>query len=184
MKFSLPTLCASGIVLGLLGLASCKSDSSASGDANQVAFNDFESLDGWASNTESLTKEQAHSGKYSIGVNPNVEFGLNYMMMLNKVFDHKPRKLRVSGWGYMADSKSTAQLDIQLFDLAQGKAVFGESIDYATAVKTPGKWVEISREITLPATTASTQQLRVFLWRAGASSPAFIDDVRVAEVPE
>lgn len=152
MKFSLPTLCASGIVLGLLGLAGCKSDSSASGDANQIAFNDFESLDGWASNTESLTKEQAHSGKYAISVNPNVEFGMNYMMVLNKVFDHKPRKLRVSAWGYMADSKSTAQLDIQLFDLAQGKAVFGEAIDYAAAVKTPGKWVEISKEVTLPAT--------------------------------
>jgi len=171
-------------MLGLLGLAGCKSDSSASGDANQVAFNDFESLDGWASNTESLTKEQAHSGKYSIGVNPNVEFGLNYMMVLNKVFNHKPRKLRVSGWGYMADSKSVAQLDIQLFDLAQGKAVFGEAIDYANAVKTPGKWVEISKEVTLPATTTGAQQLRVFLWRAGATSPAFIDDVRVAEVPE
>ncbi len=184
MKFSLPSLCVSGVIVGLLGLAGCKSDSSASADANQIAFNDFESLDGWASNTESLSKEQAHSGKYSIGVNPNVEFGMNYMMVLNKVFDHKPRKLRISGWGFMADSKATAQLDIQLFDPAQNKAVFGESIDYATAVKTPGKWVEISREVTLPATTTGTQQLRVFLWRAGASSPAFIDDVRVAEVPE
>ena len=44
---------------------------------------------------------------------------------------------------------------------------------------TPRKWVEISKEITLPATTTSTQDMKVFLWRANATSPAYIDDLRI-----
>ena len=184
MKFSLPTLRAFGVVLGLLGLASCKSDNSAAADANQVAFNDFESLVGWTSGAESLTKEQAHSGKYSVKVGPNTEFGQSYSMQLNKIFDHKPHKLRISGWGYMTDSKATARLGFQLYDLTQNKEVFGEGIDYATAVQTPGKWVKIEKVITLPPAVAGEQQMRVFLYRNSASSPAFIDDLAVSEVKE
>lgn len=184
MKFSLPTLYASGVVFGLLSLAGCKSDGEAKADANQIAFNDFESLAGWASGTESVTKDQAHSGKYSVMVGPNNEYGLGYMMQLNKIFSHKPHKVRISCWGYMADAKSNAQLDLQLFDLAQSKAVFGEVVNYQDVVKEPGKWVQITKDVTLPATTTGTQQLRVFLWRAGATSPAFIDDLSLSEIPE
>nr|GFC67925.1 hypothetical protein [Tanacetum cinerariifolium] len=49
--------------------------------------------------------------------------------------------------------------------------------------QTPSKWVKISQDITLPDSTNGAQQLRVFLWRASASSPAYLDDLRISEVP-
>ncbi len=171
-------------MLGLLSLASCKSDSEAAPDTNRIAFNDFESMVGWTSGAESLSKEQAHSGKYSVKVGPETEFGQPYTMQLNKILDHKPRKLRMSGWAYMTDAKSTARLGFQLYDMTQNKEVFGDGLDYAAAVQTPGKWVQITKDITLPATTTGAQQVRVFLWRSGATSPAFIDDLSLSEVPE
>lgn len=170
--------------MGLLGLASCKSDTSTTANSDMVAFNDFESLVGWTSGAESLSKEQAHSGKYSVKVGPETEFGQSYTMQLNKMFDHKPHKLRISGWAYMADSKATARLGFTLYDLVQNKEVFGDGIDYADAVKTPGEWVKIEKEITLPPTVTGEQQVRMFLYRASAGSPAFIDDMGIAEVKE
>ena len=182
MRFS--TKYASWVALGLLGLAGCKSSGSSAADPNQIAFNDFESMMGWAPNVETLSREQAHSGKYSVKVGPGAVFGLGYSTQLNKVFDHKPHKLRISGWGYMSDTRSAARLGFQVFDLTQNKEVYGNGIDYTEAVKTPGKWVEIDKVITLPATVTGEQQMRVFLYGAGASTPAYIDDMRISDVPE
>ena len=131
-----------------------------------------------------MTKEQAHSGKYSVKVGPDTEFGQSYTMQLSKIFDHKPHKLRIFGWAYMTDSKATARLGFQLYDLAQNKEIFGDGIDYVDAVKAPGKWVKIEKVITLPATVTGEQQIRVFLYRNSASSPAFIDDLGISEVKE
>jgi hypothetical protein len=182
MRFS--TKCASWAALSLLLLAGCKSSGSSATDPNQISFNDFESMVGWAPNVESLSREQAHSGKYSVKVGPGTLFGVGYSTQLNKVFDHKPHKIRISGWGYMTDSRSGARLGFQVFDLAQNKEVYGDGVDFNDAVKTPGKWVEIEKVITLPPAVTGEQQMRVFLYGAGAGSPAYIDDMRISDVPE
>lgn len=181
--FTLRLLLAPVLGLGLLAAGGCSKSEPAAEGGNVIASNDFESLVGWAPNTESVTREQAHSGVYSVKVDGSVEFGLGYMMTLDKAVDHKPHKIRIEGWGYMTDDKSTARLGFQLLDPAQNKIVFGDpGIDYATDVKTPGKWVKISRDVVLPTDVVSTQQMRIFLWRANASTPAYIDDMRVLEV--
>jgi hypothetical protein len=181
--YSVRTSVVFAAISGLLLAAGCKGNDAVSADPNELAFNNFESMVGWTSGTESLSREQAHSGKYSVKIGPDVEFGTGYNMQLNKMMDHKPHKLRMSGWAFMTDAKSAARLGFQVVD-AQGKEVFGDGIDYSEAVKTPGKWVEIQKEVTLPATVNGTNQLRVFLYRANASSPAFIDDLRISEVKE
>ena len=181
--YSVRTSAVLAAISGLLLVAGCKGNDTASADPNELAFNNYESMVGWTGGTESLSREQAHSGKYSVKVGPETEFGSGYSMQLNKMMDHKPHKLRISGWGYMTDSKASARLGFQVMD-PQGKEVFGDGIDYNEGVKTPGKWVEMQKEITLPPTVTGTHQLRVFLYRANASSPAFVDDVRISEVKD
>lgn len=168
--------------LGLLATG-CQRGEPDAAAGPQIAFNDYEAVMGWLGSTQSVTRERAHSGSHAVKVDGGMEYGLGYGLELSQVADHPLRKLHLEAWGFMTDLQSTAQLGLQLYDPVQRKPVFGESIDYATAVQTPGKWVKISKDITLPASTSSTQQLRVFLWRGSASSPAYVDDLRISEVP-
>ena len=165
---------------GLLAVTSCGGESSAKDDANLIAANDFESVIGWTGEQGTVSREQAHSGRYAVKVDGGHEFGMGYNLPLGQATARKPHTLRVSGWAYKTDDKSNARLGLQLFDPATGKEVFGDGIDYSDQVKETRKWVEISKDIKLPETAASGQQLRVFLWRASASTPAYIDDLRIA----
>ncbi len=170
----------------LVGLAAtgCRWSGADEPASHQIAFNDYEAVMGWMGSTESVTLERAHSGSHAVKVDGGMEYGLGYGMKLGQAADHPLHKLHLEAWGFMTDPQSTAQLGLQLYDPAQRKPVFSDGIDYAAAVKTPGKWLRISKDITLPDNASSTQQLRVFLWRASASSPAYLDDLRISEVTQ
>ncbi|AMR27909.1 hypothetical protein A0257_12975 [Hymenobacter psoromatis] len=169
--------------LSLLAATSCKQDSTTDGTSTLLAFNDYEAVVGWVPNpSPSVTSERAHSGHYCVKVGPQDEFGMGYAMVLEKIIDHRPRKLRVEAWGFMTDANATAKIGFQLFNAAQDKVLFSDGIEYADAIKTPGKWVKISKDITLPADVAGNQQIRVFLWRSVAGSPAYVDDLKISEV--
>lgn len=169
-------------LLSLGAIAGCDNTSSEAAEGSSLAFNDYEAVVGWMPNPESVTRERAHSGRYAVKVGPENEYGMGYSSVLEKIIDHRPRKLRVEAWGFMTDANSTAKVGFQLFNAAQDKVLFNDGIEYAEAVKTPGRWVKISKDMTLPSDVAGNQQIRVFLWRSGASSPAFIDDLRISEV--
>lgn len=184
---SVCTLCSVSLIgLCLLAATSCQQAGSKAAASNQIAFNDYEAVVGWlgSGSTESVTRERAHSGERAVKVGGPVEYGLGYSMELSQVADHPLHKLRIEAWGFMTAPQSTAQLGLQLYDPAQRKPVFSAGIDYAAAVQLPGRWVKFSKDITLPSNANSTQQLRVFLWRASASSPAYLDDLRISEVPQ
>lgn len=166
-------------VAGLCFITSC-GGSAAEDDANLIASNDFEAVVGWMADPNTVSREKAHSGHYSVKVDAGHEFGMGYNLPLGQATARKPHKIRLSAWAYMTDDKSAARLGMQLFDPAAGKETFGDGIKYAEQVKEARKWVKITKDITLPETATSSQQLRVFLWRDGATSPAYLDDLRVS----
>lgn len=168
-------------VTGLFLATGCGGSSSAN-DANLIAANDFEAVIGWMADPGTITREQAHSGRYSVKVDAQHEFGMGYSLPLGKATVRKPHKIRISGWAFMVDAKSVARLGLQLFDPTTGKEIFGDGINYNEAVKDYRKWVEISKDVTLPESTASTTEMRVFLWRGSATTPAYIDDLRITLV--
>ena len=166
---------------GLLVLAGCnKSDDE--NDANLIAANNYESVVGWGGDTNSITREHAHSGRYAVKVDANHEFGLGFGMPLGEATARKPHLVRISGWAFKTDDKSNARLGLQVFDMTTNQEVFGDGILYGEQVKDVNKWVHISKDIKLPDVVKSTQHLRVFLWRDGASTPAYLDDLRISLV--
>jgi hypothetical protein len=170
-------------VFSAMALAGCHQDSATATAGKQLAFNDYEAVVGWVPTPPtSVTSERAHSGRYCVKVGPQDEFGMGYTMVLEKIIDHRPHKIRVEAWGYMTDANSTAKIGFQLFNATQDKVLFSDGIEYADAVKTPGKWVKISKDIVLPGDVAGNQQMRVFLWRSVANSPAYVDDLSISEV--
>lgn len=180
MSFRTFTLAAASVA-GLFLAVSC-GGSSSSNNANLIAFNDFEAVVGWMADPGTISREQAHSGHYSVKVDGAHEFGMGYSLPLGKATARKPHVVRISAWVFMTDEKSVARLGLQLFDPATGKETFGDGINFIDQVKTYNKWVEITKDIKLPDNAASTQELRVFLWRGSATTPAYMDDLRVTLV--
>ena len=176
--FTLPALAATCLFL----TAGCGDSSTPEKDPNVLTSNDFEEVIGWVPAPPTLTREQAHSGFYSVKVDGANEFSMGYSLPLGKATMRKPHKIRISAWAYMTDDKSSARLGLQLMDPVAGKEVFGDGINLSEAVKTPRKWVEITKDIILPDATTSATEMRVFLWRSSATSPAYIDDLRIALV--
>ncbi len=165
-------------------LTSCSSDSqnraSALDEDGLLTFNDFESMAGWIPENNSLTREVAHSGNYSIKVEPGMDFSLAYDAQLGQVTPRKPRKIKLEAWAYVLTNQSTAKLGLQIADPATGQTVFGDGIELLEQVKKYRTWVPISKEIPLPDSIAHSHHLKVFLWRNYFPEVSYIDDVRIS----
>jgi hypothetical protein len=170
------------VLTSLFFVTSCGGSSTPDNDPNLISANDFEAVVGWMGDPNTISREQAHSGRYSVKVDGAHEFGMGYSLPLGKATMRKPHKIRISGWAYMVDAKSAARLGVQLLDPNTGKETFGDGVNFNDAIKDYKKWVEISKDIVLPETTASTHELRVFLWRGSATTPAYLDDLRISLV--
>jgi len=166
--------------LTALSLVACSSDAEKGDAGDYITRNDFESMVGWLPDAGTLTKAHAHSGAYAVVVDPEHEFSLTYNAQLGKVSPHKLKGITLEAWVFLPDNKATGVLGVQITDPDQGnKEVFGDGIKLQEAVKEYNKWVKVSKEITLPANIAYTQNLKVFLWRSGAASPVYMDDISI-----
>jgi len=172
---------AAAALTGLVYLSSC-GDSAPTDDANLIGFNNYESVMGWMDAPGSLTRERAHSGHYSVKVDGSNEYAMGYMLPLGKATPRKPHKIRISGWAFMSDANSKAKMALQIADATNGQQKFSDDIAFVDQVKTPGKWVEISKDVTIPDNATSADMLKVFMWRADATSPAFLDDLSISLV--
>ncbi|MBO0360897.1 carbohydrate binding domain-containing protein [Hymenobacter sp. BT186] len=162
-----------------LCLAAC-GDKAATIPANQLAGNDFESIEGWVGDNTpaSLTKENAHSGRYSIKVDPAIEYSMGYSNLLGKLSASKLRKIKIKAWVYLPKGTTDAMLVTSVVDPADpSKPVLWDGFKLADQVKADSKWTEVEKEITLPDNISYTQKLGVYLWRTAAQGPAFMDDV-------
>lgn len=165
-------------------ITACGDNGKKSADGHIVSENDFESTAGWGVDPALLSREKAHSGSYSILVDPSHEFSLTYENALGQISPQKFKKVRIDAWVYLQSPKGNGALGMQITDPTQGgKAVAGEGVGLGDAVKKYNTWVEVSKEMTLPANVTSANHLKVFLWRAGATQAIFVDDIRIS-IPE
>jgi hypothetical protein len=170
-------------LLGLVSaiLSACSGPEPSNPDATKlITSNDFESLDGWIPAAPALTRDQAHSGKYSTKVDANNEFSVSYFSTLGRMSPSRLHKVKVQAWVYLASSKSQARLGMQIVDPNTGKEVFGDGINLANQVKSYKKWVEIEKEFTLPENISADQVMKLFLWRDSAGDTAYLDDVKLS----
>ncbi|MEJ7661966.1 MAG: hypothetical protein WKG07_21540 [Hymenobacter sp.] len=95
-----------------LALGSC-GGSDATKPANLLASNDFESLDGWLGGEvgPSLTREQAHSGVYSVKVDPKVDYSMGYSNPLGRLSSSQVTKLKLHGWVFLPSNQAENPAD-------------------------------------------------------------------------
>lgn len=165
--------------LPLLALAACGKDNSTAENPDVLMTADFDSLVGWIPDASTVTKEKAHSGAYSIKVDPSHEYSLTYTNSLGQLSSSRIRGVKLDAWAFMPNKDATAKLGFLVKDATDGKVALGEGIELKDQVKEYGKWVKISKEINFPASANYSSQIVIFLWKAGSTGPAYVDDIQL-----
>lgn len=147
-------------------------------DPDVVMHTDFDSLTGWLADPSTLTKEQAHSGQYSIKIDQNYEYSITYSTTLGQLSSTRPRALRLDAWAYLP-SPQAAQVAFVIKQAGTREVLLGERLTLTDQVHDYGKWVKISQEYTLPPATNYSSTLDIFLGRATATGPAYLDDLQL-----
>jgi hypothetical protein len=137
----------------------------------------FENLEGWVTETPSLTNEKAHTGQYAIKVDQATEFSLTYLNKLVRLSPQRFDKVRLTGWGFLT-APGAASVVFQITGPDQS-TVFYDKIDITEV----DAWQRVSKVMTLPAVLNPTDQVRIYLWRAEAKAPVYLDDVKLSIEP-
>lgn len=165
-----------------IGLSACSGDNAASApDKDVLMRNDFEELVGWIPDPVALTQEKAHSGRYSLKVDPAHEYSMGYNYLLGQLSPTRIQGIKVEAWAYAPEKDPTAQIRVAINNVAGGTPIMSEGIDFSSQVKEYGKWVKVSKEFVFPPSANYTSQLVVYLWR-GSGGKAFIDDVQLTAI--
>lgn len=171
------------LLYGLLALAVVSCGRSSGKAANVLTENNFEQLDGWmnGSTSTSLTQEKAHSGTYSVKVNPGIDYSLGYNSTLGKLSSARLNKVKLHGWVFVPNDKATAVLVTEVKNPGQDKSALWEGISMKERGGVDGfnKWIEVERDLTLPQSTTYNSQILVYLWRGDSSQPVYLDDVQL-----
>jgi len=145
--------------------------------------NDFDSLAGWLGMTPppSLTREKAHSGTYSIKVDSNTEYSIGYTKPLGQMSAARVTKLRLEAWVWVPSPASSALLVSTLAEPG-AKPLSWNGFDVAKAVTKYSEWVHVSKVIDVPAAATINTLFNIYLWRATAPQPIYLDDLKISAV--
>lgn len=166
--------------VGLLNIGGCDRIAAFRTPSTAVTHNDFETVEGWYPPTPSLTTERAHSGRFSVKVDPAIEYGASYTNPLSRVSSQPVRRLRVSAWALRVGQGSQAALVVQVLNPSgTGQQPYWQSLDVSQGVMTFNRWTKVKKTFELPAGLAPTHELRVYLWRTGGTQPVYLDDLEL-----
>jgi hypothetical protein len=166
-----------------VGAAACtRSDKPEAALANLVAKNDFESVEGWGVTSASLTTDKAHSGRYSVKVDPGIEYSIGYRNTLLRVSDIRIKKLHVHGWVRLSSFKAKAVIVVQITNPAKNnEQVYWQALDVRAEVKTINRWTQVDQDFDLPDTVSANHELHVYMWRTGPDDTTYLDDLEITK---
>lgn len=166
-------------VLALATLAACGNENPAPeilGKDVLMASN-IDGLAGWVSDPNALKPGPAHSGKYALRVDADHEFSPGYNVLLGQLSPTRLRGVKLDAWAYATDGSASGKLDFVL-KAADGQELMHEQLRIEDA-KPHGNWVPISKEIIFPPSVNYTTRVVLYMSRADAHTPAYVDDVKL-----
>lgn len=174
-----------GMLLAL-GFAGCGSKDTDASDPNLLVNSDFESLAGWLSDEQAatLSRDKAHSGRYSLKIDGTHEYSLTYKSLLGTLHSTRIKKMNISAWAMISTADAKASLVAAVSNPANPneKPLLWDAIEVGKNA-TPGKWVKISKVITVPESATPSSTLSLYLWRTDGYQPVYIDDLLVTLEP-
>ncbi|TGE26498.1 hypothetical protein [Hymenobacter metallicola] len=156
-----------------------KTEEADSAKSSVLFSSSFEGLEGWLPENPSLTQEKAHTGKYSVKVDSNIEYGVTYINKLGRLSPTRINKFHLKAWTFLT-KPGNAALVFQIMNPDQsGTNAFYEKID----LEKVDAWTLVEKDLTLPAVVDPNSQVRVYLWRANATGPVYLDDIELTVAP-
>ncbi len=130
---------------------------------------------GWM-NLFTLSKDVAHSGRYSSRVDSINQFSFGFREFASIIADTIPKKVDIDFWMLCLQTgiKSTLVLSIDSVD----KNIFWHGIELADSVKAPNKWQEIKATVDLPENIMATDKISIYVWNKEKRT-FYIDDLKV-----
>lgn len=171
--------------LCLVGLAGCSSPGTTTTDANLLVDTNFDTLAGWLPEAQeaTLTREKAHSGSYALKVDATHDYSLGYRAPLGRLHETRINKIKVAAWTFVpAGGSASLVVAVTNPTAPNDKPLLWDALELGKS-KELGKWVEVSKVLTIPETATGTSTLGLYLWRTGGNQPVYIDDLRVTLEP-
>ncbi len=169
------------LLVGLVGLAACSGDPRAGhyvGDI--ITATDFEQLAGWGdADRQTLTQQQAHSGRTATFVGPAHAYSLTYHLPLGKASVHPIKALELDAWVYLPSGKANAVLAVQVLPAGGGNPLHDEQLHLLDQVHEFGSWQRVHHVFVLPWGLPGEAELRIFLGQATSPEPVYLDDLTV-----
>lgn len=166
------------LLLFVLASACSQQKTDKAGDTKSpVLFaSSFENLEGWVPENPSLTKEKAKTGQYSVKVDQNTEYGLTYINKLGRLSPTRVNKFRLKA-SYFLTKPGNAALVVQIVKPDESNTnAFYEKVDLDKVEA----WTSVDKVMTLPGVIDPASQVKVYLWRASATGPAYLDDIELS----
>lgn len=171
-------------VLTALVLTNCQPQASSTSPNGPLAATDFENLDGWLPDSPTgtaLSRDRAHSGKFSTKVDGAHEFSLGYNNSLSTLSPEWPGKITISAWVLLLDEQHAPKLVAEVKGPGNsGPSLLWAGLDLGQQAKVSNKWYHVEQTITLPETAKPNSRLLVYMWRADSQQPAYLDDVQIS----
>jgi len=165
------------IICAIILIAACsgnKEDKTVNKPGVTSFSNDMETT-GWM-NQQTLTKETAHSGKFSSRIDSVLPFSFGYADLFKNINDTLPQKVDVDFWILYPQTGIKTNLVVSIDSI--GKNIFWTGIELVDSIKTPNQWKEIKGTVNLPANIMATDKISVYVWNNDKKS-VYIDDLKV-----
>ena len=174
------------LLAGLVGtgllLASCSGNDDTTVKGSLVTRNDFENVLGWGGgNDPSVSSDRAHSGKFSVKVGPQSEYGYTYIQTLGRMSTAKAKDVTVSAWVWLTSEQDPSSIVMSITRSPElNTPVFYGSVELAKEVKKFKTWQLVTKTFTLPDSVQATNQLKCYLWRVGSNENVYADDLTLS----
>jgi hypothetical protein len=138
---------------------------------------DFDHLNGWIGDTSSLTRNEAHSGSYSLVVKPGAARSLGYDAVLGQLCSSRPDTIYVSAWVMCTGNQAATKLVVEIKDPDAGDQVFRKDIDLGKEVQKFSTWQRLEHAVVVPPKVSANAHIMVYLSGAETGKPTYLDDL-------
>lgn len=176
------------VTIGLLaaaGLLAASCNSRSGPRQRELAHTDFEGFKGWApALLPNLATEKAHSGKFSIRVDPQHQYSATFRAELGQLVSHRPRRITLGAWVWVPSFLDDASFVVAISNPSDpDHPVFRKEV-FLNDSGPFEAWKWVSRDLNIPMDMyfSSRSQLIVYLLAKNTQSAVYADDLLLTEL--
>ena len=163
------------ILLSAIFLFSCGNK-----DENKNALwsveNNLDATNYWM-NTNTLTKENPHSGLFSCKLDSGAEYGIGLTANFQDLTKSLPKKVNIHCWIF--STRENLDAGIVCDPNINNQVLNWQSFNLQSSVTKANEWVEIKATMDLPQNITPETQFRLYFWNPNKLT-YFVDDLEIS----